>query len=66
MRLAYRYTLLFSFTLIITQVNAQGLEEALGVIDFIDQVDDTGQAPIHMLVWLGMLVGSYLGFRKLK
>lgn len=62
MRPTYRYTLLLWLTLIITQVNAQGLEQAIG---FDDQVNDV-QAPIHILVWLGMLMGAYLGYRKLK
>lgn len=62
MRPTYRYTLLLWLTLIITQVNAQGLDQA---IDFDDQVNDV-QAPIHILVWLGMLMGAYLGYRKLK
>ncbi len=45
------------------QANAEDLNNALG---FNNTVNDVPEAPIHFLVGLGMLVGSYLGFRKLK
>ncbi|NGZ89410.1 hypothetical protein [Psychroflexus maritimus] len=60
MRPTYRYTLLLLLTLIITQVNAQGLEQAIG---FDDQVNDV---PINGLIALGMAVASYLGYKKFK
>lgn len=45
------------------QATAEDLNNALG---FNNTVNDVPEAPIHFLVGLGMLVGSYLGFRKLK
>ena len=46
------------------EVNGQSIEE---VFDFEnDNVNDVPEAPIHYLVTLGLLVGGYLGFKKLK
>lgn len=45
------------------QASANELNSALG---FDSTVNDVPESPIHFLVWLGMIVGSYLGFRKLK
>ena len=45
------------------QASADDLNSALG---FDSTVNDVPESPIHFLVWLGMIVGSYLGFRKLK
>ena len=45
------------------QASAEDLSSALG---FNNTVNDVPEAPIHFLVGLGMLVGSYLGFRKVK
>ena len=48
----------------IPDVNAQNLEDVFGFND--DNVNDVPEAPIHFLVYLGMLVGAYLGFKKFK
>ena len=39
----------------------QGLEDAMG--GFEDNVNDV---PIHMLVYLGLAIGGYLGINKLR
>ena len=41
----------------------QDLNSAFG---FDDNVNDVPAAPIHFLVYAGMLIGAYLGFNKLK
>lgn len=62
------YTLVAVAVLGATQVaNAQATAEDLNnALGFNNTVNDVPEAPIHFLVGLGMLVGSYLGFRKLK
>lgn len=59
----YKYALFLLLTLIIAQVNAQGLEEAIG---FDDNVTDVPETPINGLIALGMAVASYLGYKKFK
>ncbi len=63
MRHTYKYALLIMMVLLATQVNAQGLEDAIG---FEDTVSDTPAAPIHFLIPLAMAVGAFLGIKKLK
>jgi hypothetical protein len=41
----------------------QNLNDAFG---FDDNVNDVPAAPIHFLVYAGMLIGAYLGLNKLK
>ena len=41
-----------------------GLEDLFGFDN--DNVQDTPEAPIHILVYLGLLVGGFLGIRKLR
>ncbi|NGZ90223.1 hypothetical protein [Psychroflexus maritimus] len=45
----------------ITNIHAQSLEDAMG--GFEDNVNDV---PIHMLVYLGLAIGGYLGVNKLR
>ncbi|TKS55850.1 hypothetical protein [Mesohalobacter halotolerans] len=45
------------------EVNAQGIDDAFG---FEENVDDAPEAPINMLVYIGLIAGSYLGIKKLK
>ncbi|NGZ90169.1 hypothetical protein [Psychroflexus maritimus] len=45
----------------ITNIHAQSLEDAMG--GFEDNVNDV---PIHMLVYLGLAIGGYLGINKLR
>jgi hypothetical protein len=49
--------------LVAVQVNAQGLEDAIG---FEDTINDAPAAPIHFLIPLAMAVGAFLGIKKLK
>ncbi|GGE02668.1 hypothetical protein [Psychroflexus salis] len=50
--------------LITTQLSfGQSFEDALG---FDDSVDDVPQAPISALVTLGLVIGSFFGYRKFK
>lgn len=44
------------------QASTEDLNDALG---FDNSVSDVPEAPIHFLIGLGMLVGTYLGFKKL-
>ena len=63
------YTLVALAIVATTQVaNAQAasLDDLNGALGFDNTVNDVPEAPIHFLVGLGMLAGSYLGFRKLK
>lgn len=60
--------LLFVGALLLTQVSfgqatSGELSDALG---FSETVDDVPEAPISMFIGIAALVGSYLGFRKLK
>ncbi|GGE25016.1 hypothetical protein [Psychroflexus planctonicus] len=60
--------LLFVAALLLTQVSlgqasAGELGNALG---FSETVDDVPEAPISMFIGMTALIGSYLGFRKLK
>lgn len=41
-----------------------GLEEAFGFEN--NNVNDTPEAPIHMLIYFGLVVGGFLGIRQLK
>jgi hypothetical protein len=41
----------------------QDLDSAFG---FDDNVNDVPAAPIHMLIYLGLAVGGYLGVTKLR
>lgn len=63
MRHTYKYALVLIMALVVTQVNAQGLEDAIG---FQDNVNDAPAAPIHFLIPLAMAVGAFLGIKKLK
>jgi len=63
MRHTYKYALLIMMVLMAVQVNAQGLEDAIG---FEDTVSDETAAPIHFLIPLAMAVGAFLGIKKLK
>lgn len=56
---------LFSLLAILvnTTAFAQSLEDALG---FTETVNDVPEAPISLLVGLAALIGSFIGFRKLK
>ena len=63
MRHTYKYALLIMMVLIATQVNAQGLEDAIG---FEDTINDAPAAPIHFLIPLALVVGAFLGIKKLK
>jgi hypothetical protein len=54
-------------------VSLIGLSSAYGQSELEDlfgfdntNVNDVPEAPIHFLVYAGMLVGTYLGFNKLK
>ncbi len=63
MRHTYKYALLIMMVLVAVQVNAQGLEDAIG---FEDTINDAPAAPIHFLIPLAMAVGAFLGIQKLK
>ncbi len=68
MKKTLNYTALFIVLLASIQVvNAQPVtpEDLNSALGFDTQVNDV-QAPIHFLVGLGMLVGAYIGYRKLK
>ncbi len=56
---------LFSLLAILvnTTAFAQSLEDALG---FTETVNDVPEAPISLLIGLAALIGSFIGFRKLK
>jgi len=45
------------------EVNGQSIDDAFG---FEENVDDVPAAPINMLVYMGLIAGSYLGIKKLK
>ena len=63
MRHTYKCALLMMMVLVAVQLNAQGLEDAIG---FEDTVSDTPAAPIHFLIPLAIAVGAFLGIKKLK
>ncbi|MBS3739675.1 MAG: hypothetical protein KGY51_11890 [Psychroflexus sp.] len=44
-------------------VNAQSIDDAFG---FEENVDDVPKAPINMLVYIGLIAGSYLGIKRLR
>jgi len=41
-----------------------GLEDAFGFEN--DNVNDTPEAPIHMLLYLGLAIGGFIGVTKLR
>lgn len=61
MNYKYQYVLLVFMTLVIIQVNAQGLED----IGFDDTVSDES-APINFLIPLAIVAGAILGINRLK
>ena len=44
------------------EVNGQSIDDAFG---FEENVDDVPAAPINMLVYMGLIVGAYIGFNKM-
>ena len=52
-----------AFLLFSISVKAQTLEDALG---FTETVNDVPEAPINMLIYAGLVVGSYFGIKKIK
>lgn len=63
MKHTLKYKSLLLLILVISQVAAQGLEDAIG---FEDTIDDTTAAPIHFFIPLAFAVGIVLGIKKLK
>lgn len=61
MNYKYQYVLLVFMTLVIIQVNAQGLED----IGFDDTVSDES-VPINFLIPLAIVAGAILGINRLK
>lgn len=59
---------LFTLALIsligLSSAYGQGLEELFGFEN--DNVNDVPEAPLHMLIYLGLVIGGYLGVRKLR
>lgn len=51
------FLFIFSFT------QAQSLEDALG---FNETVNDVPEAPINFLIALGVIIGSFIGIKRLK
>ncbi len=64
-----KYTIYFTLALILCLVivpvstYGQSLEDALG---FTETVNDVPEAPISGLVALGLVIGSFFGYRKFK
>lgn len=56
----------FLFNVQDVAAQSASIEDLNSALGFDSTVNDVPESPIHFLVWLGMIVGSYLGFRKLK
>lgn len=63
MKNSIKYTLAVILLLVITQVDAQSLEDAIG---FTETVEDAPAAPINMLLGLGLVAGAFFGVKRLK
>ncbi|GGE45215.1 hypothetical protein [Psychroflexus planctonicus] len=62
-KLGIAISLLFMLVLM-PEAQAQSLED---VFDFDnDNVNDVPEAPINMLIYAGLVVGSYFGIKKIK
>ena len=59
-KVAFSFLIIF---LVSIQTQAQSLEDALG---FTETVNDVPEAPIHFLVPVLLLIGGYLGIKKIK
>ncbi|MGM0634695.1 MAG: hypothetical protein ACQESK_01420 [Bacteroidota bacterium] len=53
----------FTVQVTIAQSSQSDIEDLVG---FDNTVDDTAEAPIHFLIPFFMLIGAYLGIKKLK
>lgn len=63
MKISFKYLAFIICLLVMTQVEAQGLEDAIG---FDDGVADTPAAPISMLVPIALALGAFMGIKKIK
>lgn len=63
MKYPFKYLLILVFLLVFIQVEAQGLEDAIG---FTDDVTDAPAAPIHMLIPIALTIGALFGIKNLK
>ena len=51
-------------TVCMADAYAQTIGDAFGFED--DNTNDIPEAPIHFLVYLGLVIGGYLGIKRLK
>lgn len=52
----------------VQNINAQSasIEDLNSALGFESTVNDVPESPIHLLVWLGLILGGFLGMKKLK
>ena len=58
-----RLIIALSLVLCFTAISYSQPDDAFG---FEENVDDVPAAPIKMLLYIGLIAGSYLGIKKLK
>ena len=62
------FLILVVFLISLQQSTAQSadINELNNALGFESTVNDVPESPIHLLVWLGLILGGFLGMKKLK